>query len=179
ARIALRTQQVIAEETGVTDTIDPLGGSYFIESLTDQLEAKARAEIERIDSMGGMIAAIDTGYPQREIERAAYDYQRAIEREETCVVGVNKYVEDEAVEAAVFRVDPELEKQQIDEIRQRRAQRNQSEVDDALSRLGEASKTDENLFPLILEAVRVRTSIGEICSTLADTFGRYRDHTAR
>jgi methylmalonyl-CoA mutase N-terminal domain/subunit len=179
AKIALRTQQVIAEETGVTDTIDPLGGSYFIESLTDQLEAKARAEIEKIDGMGGMIAAIDAGYPQREIERAAYDYQRAIEREESCVVGVNKYVEDDVAEAAVFRVDPELEKQQMDELKQRKAQRDQPQVDGVLARLETASKTDENLFPLILEAVRLRASIGEICSTLAGTFGRYRDHTAR
>jgi methylmalonyl-CoA mutase N-terminal domain/subunit len=179
AKVALRTQQVIAEETGVTDTIDPLGGSFYIESLTEALEERARGEIEKIDGMGGMVEAIEAGYPQREIERAAYSYQRAVERKDMCVVGVNKYVEDDAVEPAVFRVDPELEKQQIEELHRRKSERDPARVDAALKRLDDASATDENLFPPILEAVKVRASVGEICSTLADTFGRYRDHTAR
>lgn len=179
ARIALRTQQVIAEETGVTDTIDPLGGSYYVESLTDRLEALARAEIEKIDRLGGMVPAIDAGYPQREIERSAYDYQRAVERDDARVVGVNAYAEDEEVEAAVFRVDPGLETRQIEELNGRRGERDASAVEAVLSRLDTAAKTDENLFPVILEAVKARATIGEICSTLAATFGRYRDHTAR
>jgi methylmalonyl-CoA mutase N-terminal domain/subunit len=179
AKIALRTQQVIAEESGVTDTVDPLGGSYTVEALTDELERRATAEIAVIDEMGGMVAAIDAGYPQREIARAAYDYQRAVERGDAKVVGVNAYAEEEAAPTAVFRVDPGLEKAQAAELQNRRKERDASGVDAALSALDAAAKTDANLFPHILDAVKVRATIGEICNTLERTFGRYHDHGGR
>jgi len=179
AKVALRTQQVVAEETGVTDTIDPLGGSHYIESMTDELERLALAEIEKIDGMGGMIAAIEAGYPQREIERAAYRYQRAVERGEANVVGVNAYAEEETAEPAVFRVDPRLEQAQVEDLGHRKKARDAAPVERALARLEEASRTDENLFPPILDAVKVGASVGEICAALAKTFGRYRDQGGR
>ncbi|MDP3938898.1 MAG: methylmalonyl-CoA mutase family protein [Deltaproteobacteria bacterium] len=179
AKIALRTQQVIAEESGVTDTIDPLGGSYYIESLTDELERRATAEIAAIDEMGGMVEAIDAGYPQREIERAAYNYQRAIESGDAKVIGVNAYEEEDETSTAVFRIDPKLEKAQVKELTERKKDRDQAKVDRSLAALDAAAKTDENLFPLILNAVTVRASVGEICATLERTFGRYRDQGGR
>jgi len=179
ARIALRTQQIIAEETGVIDTIDPLGGSWAIEHLTDALEERAAKLIGEIDDLGGMIAAIEQGFPQREIERAAYRYQRALERGEQKVVGVNAYTEDDGAEPAVFTVDPALEREQIARLQARRKARDNDAVEAALARLAEAAAGEANLFPPILEAVKVRASIGQICDTLAARFGRYRDTVAR
>jgi methylmalonyl-CoA mutase N-terminal domain/subunit len=179
SKIALRTQQVIMEESGVTDAIDPLGGSYVIESLTDRIEEETDKMIDEIDAMGGMIRAIEEGFPQRSIERSSYDYQMALEAGEQKVVGVNAYVEDDGSQPALFAVDPELEKTQVAALKKIRAGRDQGAVDGVLSRLEEASRGDENLFPIVLEAVKADASVGEICTALATTFGRYREQRAR
>jgi len=179
SRIALRTQQVILEESGVTSTIDPVGGSYYVEALTDELEARALSLIEEVDAMGGMIAAIDRGFPQREIERSAWEFQKAVESGDTHVVGVNAYVEEAVAPPAVFRVDPSLETEQTAELSQRRKQRDADAVQALLERLRAAAAGEENLFPHILEAVRARVTIGEICGALASQFGRYRDQMGR
>jgi len=174
SRIALRTQQVILEESGVADTIDPLGGSPLIENLTDEIEKLTTAMISEIDDMGGMIKAIENGFPQREIGRAAYQYQRSLETGDRRIVGVNAYAEDDENAPAVFRVDPQLEKTQVAELETRRRERDASAVGAVLDRMEEASHGDDNLFPLILDAVRARATIGEICGALVKTFGRYR-----
>jgi methylmalonyl-CoA mutase N-terminal domain/subunit len=174
SRIALRTQQVILEESGVTDCIDPLGGSHLVEALTDQIDERATAMISEIDEMGGMIKAIEDGFPQREIARAAYQYQRSLETGDHKIVGVNAYAENHDDIPSVFRVDPAIEKSQIAELKDRRASRNARAVEAALGRLAEASRGDENMFPPILEAVKSRATIGEICGALVETFGRYR-----
>ncbi len=175
SHLALRTQQIVLEETGVADTIDPLGGSYYIESLTDAVEARARAIMSEIDRRGGMIRAIEAGYPQREIERAAYEFQKALESGEERVVGVNAYTEASDVETPVFRVDPNLEKEQVASLAQRRAARDAVRVHDALSRVETAARGADNLMPHIVEAVSARATIGEICARLATVFGRHRE----
>lgn len=174
SRIALRTQQVILEESGVTDTIDPLGGSPAVEALTDEIARRVTALISEIDDMGGMIKAIENGHPQREIGRAAYRHQRSLESGERKIVGVNAYADDGEDVPTVFRVDPQLENAQVAELWERRAERDAAAVARALERLENASKGTDNLFPLILEAVKTRASIGEICGALINTFGRYR-----
>jgi methylmalonyl-CoA mutase N-terminal domain/subunit len=175
SHLALRTQQVILEESGVTHTIDPLGGSYFVEALTDQLEARARAIMDDVEKRGGMISAIQEGFPQREIERASYEYQKALERGEERVVGVNANTEDAGAEIPVFRVDPALEREQAERLVRARAARDTAHVNATLARLDAAAKTPENLMPHIVDAVAARASIGEICGTLAKTFGRHRE----
>jgi methylmalonyl-CoA mutase N-terminal domain/subunit len=174
SKIALRTQQVILEESGVSDAIDPLGGSYMIESLTDQIETRVTRLIHDIDEMGGMITAIEKGFPQREIERAAYAYQLSLENGDQNVVGVNSYEEEGEVKPAVFSVDPELEKTQVAELKKRRAGRDRTAVDAVLNRLETESRGDVNLLPVILDAVKTGASIGEICAAMVKTFGRYR-----
>jgi methylmalonyl-CoA mutase N-terminal domain/subunit len=173
--IALRTQQVILEESGVTHTIDPLGGSYFVEKLTDDLEASAQTILDEVDRRGGMIAAIEDGFPQREIERESYQFQKDLERGDERVVGVNAYNQDAGVEIPVFRVDPGLERQQTALLVSARKARDSTRVKTALERLDEAARSNDNLMPLIVEAVSARASIGEICGTLAKTFGRHHE----
>jgi methylmalonyl-CoA mutase N-terminal domain/subunit len=175
SRLALRTQQVILEESGVTHTIDPLGGSYFVEALTDELEKKAQTILDEVDRRGGMIMAIEDGYPQREIERASYEFQKALERGDERVVGVNAYTESGGAEIPVFRVDPKLEKDQCARLKSAREARDNAHVQAALARLDSAAKTRDNLMPHIVEAVKARASIGEICGTLAKTFGRHHE----
>ena len=175
SHLALRTQQVILEESGVTQTVDPLGGSYFVEALTDQLETHARAIMDEVDRRGGMISAIEDGYPQREIERASYEYQKALERGDERVVGVNAYTEDAGGEIPVFRVDPALEREQVNRLAKARHGRDSARVQAALARLDSAARTADNLMPLIIEAVSARATIGEICGTLAKTFGRHHE----
>jgi methylmalonyl-CoA mutase N-terminal domain/subunit len=175
AHIALRTQQVLLEETGVADTVDPLGGSPFIESLTDDLEARATAILREVDTQGGMIAAIEQGYPQREIERASYEYQKTLERGETRVVGVNAYTEGSGEVTPVFQVDASLEGEQVALLHRHRAARDAATVDTALAALDAAARGTDNLMPLIVTAVRARATVGEICATLAKTFGRHRE----
>ena len=173
-KIALRTQQVILEETGVADTVDPLGGGYYIETLTGEIEKRAADLIAQVDDMGGMVKAIEAGYPQRQIEHASYEWQKALEAGEAHVVGVNSHVEDEPRPSA-FQIDPALERNQIEALAKRKAARDKAAVDGALDALSNAATGDANLFPFILDAARSSATIGEICSTLARHFGRYRE----
>ncbi|MEE9270471.1 MAG: methylmalonyl-CoA mutase family protein [Candidatus Krumholzibacteria bacterium] len=175
ARLALRTQQIILEETGVADTIDPLGGSYAVEALTDELEALATSLLDQVDEMGGMVKAIEAGFPQREIEKAAYEHQKALERGDVQVVGVNVHTDEAESAPPVFQLDAALEANQISALGKRRESREDSMVTSALDAIGKAATGNQNLFPLILHAVKQEATIGEICQTLADHFGRYRD----
>ena len=175
AHIALRTQQVILEESGVADSIDPLGGSHFVEALTDALEERAAAIMLEVDRRGGMIPAIEQGFPQHEIERASYEYQKAMERGEERVVGVNAHTDGSGEATPVFRVDPQLEREQVVLLRERRAARDGAHVEKTLAALDAAARGTENLMPHIVDAVAARATIGEICATLAKTFGRHRE----
>ncbi len=175
ARIALRTQQVIAHESGVADIVDALAGSYAIEELTNQLEEKAVAYIEKIDAMGGMLKAIENGYPQREIQEAAYDYQRAVETKTAVVVGVNKFQIQEDETIPIMKVDEKIERRQIERVRAVREKRDQSRAENALSKLEEAAGNDENMLPRILEAVESYVTVGEISHRLRKVWGEYRE----
>ena len=173
--IALRTQQVIAEETGVINTVDPLGGSYAIEALTERMEREALDYIRRIDEMGGMIKAIETGYPQREIAEAAFHYQRQLEQGNKTVVGVNKYATPEEVLIPMLRIDPAIEERQVQRVRRMKQARNGAVVKEALGRVAEACRTGENLMGPIVDAVRRDVTIGEICDVFRGEFGIYKD----
>jgi methylmalonyl-CoA mutase, N-terminal domain len=175
ARLALRTQQVIAYESGVTREPDPLGGSYYVEKLTDDIERGAREYIERIDALGGTLAAIEKGYIQGEIQNAAYSYQQSVERGETVVVGVNRFQESEHHAPPVFRLDPESERQQVERLRDLRASRNIAAVEQALCDLERAARGSDNLMPRILAACEALATLGEISDCLKKVFGEYHD----
>jgi len=175
ARLALRTQQIIAHETGVTSTADPFGGSYYIERLTDEIERGAEEYIERIDAMGGTLAAIEKGFVQNEIQNAAYAYQQTVERGQAVVVGVNKFQQDTSDPPATFRLDPELEKQQIARLRDLRASRNARAVDTNLSALENAARSSDNLLPHILACAEAYATVGEISDRLRAVFGEYHE----
>jgi methylmalonyl-CoA mutase N-terminal domain/subunit len=175
ARIALRTQQVIAYESGVTAAADPLGGSEYIETLTDHLEASARSIIDRIDSLGGPLAAIEKGYVQSEIQNSAYQYQRAIEEGRQIVVGVNKFETAASEPTPTFRIGPELERQQVARLRALRASRSNDAVNTALQRLETAARCADNLLPHILASCRALATVGEISDILRRVFGEYRE----
>ena len=173
--VALRTQQIIAEETGVTNTIDPLGGSYAIEALTDRMEKEALEYIRKIDEMGGMLRAIETGYPQREIAEAAFHYQRQLERGEKVVVGVNKYALPEEIPIETLKIERELEERQIQRVRKMKRERNSAAVKEALRMVAEACRSGENVMPSICEAVRRNVTVGEISDIFRSEFGVYTD----
>jgi methylmalonyl-CoA mutase N-terminal domain/subunit len=175
SKIAVRTQQIIQEETGICDVIDPLGGSYLVESLTNEITSRVQKLIAEIDEMGGMVKAIEAGYPQREIEKASYDFQKSLESGEQKIVGVNVHAEQSNAEQSPFQIDPQLEKQQIARLDQMKSIRDQAKVASALDTLRNAAKSNENLFPPILDAVKQMTTVGEICSALAEVFERFRD----
>jgi methylmalonyl-CoA mutase N-terminal domain/subunit len=175
ATIALRTQQILADEIGVTNTIDPLAGSYFVESLTKLMEEKAWEYINKIDSMGGMLAAIDKGFPQMEIADAAYHYQRQIDKGEKVMVGVNKYVIKEKAPPEILRIDEAVEGRQNARLQEVKKARDNRRVVQILSDLRAASKTDKNLMPYVIEAVKEYTTEQEICDVWRDVFGEYRD----
>jgi methylmalonyl-CoA mutase N-terminal domain/subunit len=175
ATIALRTQQVIAEETGVTNTIDPLGGSYFVEALTNQMEEEAQKYINKIDDLGGIVRAIELGYPQQEIANAAYAYQKQIERKEKTVVGVNKYQADEEKSIEFLKIDPEVEEKQVARLKEVKQTRNQARVTACLADLKKAAQGPENLMPGILAAVKEYATLQEICDVFREVFGTYRD----
>jgi len=175
ATIALRTQQILADEIGVTNTIDPLAGSYFMESLTSQMEEKAWEYVNKIDNMGGMLAAIDKGFPQMEIADAAYHYQRQIDKVEKVVVGVNKYVVEEKAPPEILRIDEAVEEKQIARLQKVKKERDNRRVVQILSDLRAASRTDKNLMPYVIEAVKEYTTEQEICDVWRDVFGEYRD----
>jgi methylmalonyl-CoA mutase, N-terminal domain len=175
-RIALRTQQVIAHETGVTNTVDPLGGSYFVEALTDRLERQAYEYFRRIDELGGMVEAVKTGFPQREIADAAYELQREIDRGERIVVGVNDYREGGEGELEILRIDPALERKQIGRVQAVRARRDGAAVESALADLRAAAADEHrNLMPNLLACARVHATEGEIVEALQKVFGTYTE----
>jgi methylmalonyl-CoA mutase N-terminal domain/subunit len=173
AHIALRTQQLLAHEAGGTDTADPLGGAYFIESLTDELEARAWELIERIDELGGAVAAIEQGFVQDEVEQAAFRWQQEVEAGERVIVGVNRFTEGEEETIELHRLDPEAERRQLDRTARVRAERNADEADRALAAVQETARGDGNLLVPMREALRARVTIGEICNALRDEFGTY------
>ena len=175
ARVALRTQQVIAYESGVGDTADPLAGSYAIEELTNQVEERAREYLKKIEALGGMLRAIETGYVQREIQEAAYRYQRAVESKEEIVVGVNRFQIEADPPVSLLRIDPALEKAQIERVRALRARRNAPITEAALGKLEQAATTSENLLPRILECVESYATVGEISNRLRRVWGEYRE----
>lgn len=174
ATLALRTQQVIAHESGVPAHPDPFGGSHVVEALTDKLEQEALAYIERIDAMGGALPAIEEGYQQAEIHEAAYKYQQRIESGEQIVVGVNRFTSDEPSRTPVFRIDPEIERAQVARLRDLRASRSQPAVENALAQLESAARTGDNLMPPILSAARGLATVGEIATALRRVFGEHR-----
>ncbi|HZO82821.1 MAG TPA: methylmalonyl-CoA mutase family protein [Candidatus Binataceae bacterium] len=173
--VALRTQQIIAEETGVINTVDPLGGSYAIEALTDRMEREAMEYIRKIDEMGGMLNAIERGYPQREIAEAAFHYQRQLEQGVKTVVGVNKYSIPEEIPIEVLKIDPALEEMQVQRVRKLKRERNSAAVREALARVAEACRSGENLMEPVCEAVRREATVGEICDVYRAEFGIYTD----
>jgi len=175
---ALRTQQVIAHETGVCDTIDPLGGSYFVEKLTDELEKKVLELMEKIERMGGMIKAVEAQFPQREIERSSYEYQKSVESGETIVVGVNKYADEDKKHQTRFRVDPSVAERQIEKLKKLKAGRDNEKVARLLSDVEEAARSGSNLMPPIIEAVKGNCTLGEISHAMEKVFGRYNPGTS-
>jgi methylmalonyl-CoA mutase N-terminal domain/subunit len=173
--VALRTQQILAEESGVANVVDPLGGSWAVEALTDRLEHEARAYIDRIDALGGMVRAIEAGYPQKEIAEAAYVYQQQVERGEKTVVGVNRYQVPEEVPPEVLRVPLEVETRQVDRVRRLKRERNAADARGALGRVRAAAESGENLMPPLVDAVRALCTVGEIADVYREVFGVYRD----
>ena len=175
ALLALRTQQIIAAETGVTNTTDPVGGSYAVEYLTHEIERGASAYIEKIDSLGGMLRAIEAGFVQAEVQQAAYEYQQAVERGEVTVVGLNRFTEDEPRKIPTLRIDPEVERSQIARLRALRARRDDAKAKSALNEIDRRARGNENLMPAILEAVEAYATVGEISDTLRHSFGEYQE----
>jgi methylmalonyl-CoA mutase, N-terminal domain len=174
-RIALRTQQIIAEETGVTNTIDPLGGSYFVEALTDQMEAQAYEYFAKIDELGGMVEAVKSGFPQREIADAAFELQREIDSGRRVVVGVNRFTEGDEGETKLLRIDPKLEGKQIQRVKAAKSDRDNPAVQAVLAEIKQAAGTDTNLMPLLIDAARLHVSEGEIVQALQEIWGDYRE----
>jgi methylmalonyl-CoA mutase N-terminal domain/subunit len=174
ARIALRTQQIIAHESAAADTADPLAGSYYLEYLTDELEQRAVSYIEAIDGLGGMLPAIESGYVQREIQEAAYIYQRALERQEEIVVGLNEFLEEDDPAIELQRIDPAIEAAQRERLAQLRETRDNNKVAELRSQLTTAANSNDNLMPLFITCVENNVTLGEICHTLRDTWGEYR-----
>ena len=174
AKLALRTQQVIGYESGVTDTVDPLAGSYYVEWLTDEVEQRALAYIERIEEMGGAVAAIEAGYMQDEVEQAAYEFAMRVDSGDKVVVGVNRFVEKAAAEAEVFPVDPALQRAQIEGVRSSRARRDQAQVAACLREVESAARGTQNLLVPMRAALKARATLGEVSDVLRDAFGEYR-----
>jgi methylmalonyl-CoA mutase N-terminal domain/subunit len=178
-RIALRTQQIIAYESGVTNSADPLAGSYYVEGLTDRIEKEASDLIAKIDEMGGMIPAIEAGFVQRQIEDSAYTYQSQIESGDRIIVGVNKFQTRQTTTPPVFRVDPAVGEAQVSRTRHVRETRDNARVSAALEKLEKAARGTDNLMPPILEAVHAYGTLGEICGVLRKVFGEYSDLKSR
>ncbi|MFN3492457.1 MAG: methylmalonyl-CoA mutase family protein, partial [Anaerolineales bacterium] len=172
-RVALRTQQIIAYESGVADSVDPLAGSYLIEYLTDEIEKRAEEYISKIDNMGGAMQAIEKGFMQNEIQSAAYVAQKAIEKKEQIVVGVNQFVVEEDMTLERLQVDPAIENVARERLKKLRENREQRVVDELLGRLVNAAKGTDNLMPLFIECVENDITLGEICNTLRSVWGEY------
>jgi methylmalonyl-CoA mutase N-terminal domain/subunit len=173
--VALRTQQIIAYESGVVDSVDPLAGSYYVEYLTNEIEERARKYIEQIDGMGGAVAAIEKGFMQREITESAYRFQKEVEAKKRVIVGVNDFASDEKVPMKLLQIDPAIEKKLVEQLKKIKRERNSDKVNETLSRLrGAAEKENVNLVPFILEAVKEYATLGEVCGTLREVFGEYK-----
>jgi methylmalonyl-CoA mutase N-terminal domain/subunit len=172
-RIALRTQQILAHEAGGTDTVDPLGGAFFIEALTDELEQRAQELIDRVDEVGGAVAAVEQGFVQDEIEQAAFAYTQQVESGDKVIVGVNRYAEQESEQIELHRLDPESERRQLERTARVRAERNAEQAREALERVRETARGGANLLPPMREALRARCTVGEICNVLREEFGTY------
>jgi methylmalonyl-CoA mutase N-terminal domain/subunit len=178
-RIALRTQQIIAYESGVANTVDPLAGSYFVEALTDQIEAEVEKYFEEIERRGGVIACIEEGFFQREIAKSAYRFQQEIEKKERIIVGINDFVlEDEVLEIPVLRIDPEVEREQVAFVKKVRAERDNAAVEKSLARLRDVARGDENTFEAILECCKAYATLGEMCDVLREVWGEYVEPAA-
>lgn len=175
ATIALRTQQILAEETGVANTIDPLGGAYFVESLTDEMEEAAYDYIGKIDAMGGMLKAIERNYPQMEIADAAYRFQRELDEQKRTMVGVNKYVTDEELPVDIYHVDEAIEERQIARTQEVKNSRDENRVRESLERLGEACTSNQNVMPHLIDAASSYATLQEMCDVFREVFGEYRD----
>jgi len=173
--IALRTQQILAEESGVANSIDPLGGSFLLEKLTNEMEGKAMAYIRKIDEMGGMVEAVKRGYPQREVIDASYHYQRLLEKGEKRIVGVNCYQGNEELPIPLLKIDKEVERKQVARTREVRRKRNAKRVISRIDALKDASLSRTNLMPVILDAVKDYVTLGEICDAFRETMGTYTD----
>jgi len=174
-QLSLRTQQIIAHESGITDTADPLGGSYYVEWLTNEIEEGINKYISSIDEMGGALEAIKKGYIQRETLRSAYDFQKAVDSGEQVVVGVNKFTTDEKLPVEPFEVDEAVEKKQVERLRKLRQERDNEKVKQVLEKVREVAKKDENIMPVLIEAVKTFATVGEISDALRDVFGEYRE----
>jgi methylmalonyl-CoA mutase N-terminal domain/subunit len=176
ALIALRTQQIIAEETGVANTADPLGGSYFVEALTTEMERGALDYFDRIEAMGGMVDAVEKGFPQREIQESAYQYQKALERGEQTIVGVNKYaMTGELQEVPILVIDENVRNHQVERLERTRTQRDNSAVERTLDAVRKAAQRGDNTMRATIDAVREYATLGEICSALRDVYGVYEE----
>ena len=175
-RVALRTQQIVAEESGVTNTIDPLAGSYYVEAMTDRIEKEAKDYIDRIDALGGMIEAIDAGYVQTEIQKSAYKFEKEIEANDRIVVGVNKYQIDEDEPTELLKIDMKVQEEQIKFLNKIKAERDNIIVKEKLENLKNAAQGKDNLLPFIIDAVKTYASIGEISNTLREVFGEYKEN---
>jgi len=175
ARIALRTQQIVAYESGVPQTIDPLAGSYYIETLTNEIETRANAYLEKIDTLGGMIKALERGYVQQEIQNAAYEYQQQIDGEQAVVVGVNRFIVDEEKPIPIQRIDESLERRQVERLTAFRLRRNSASWRAALQQIEDAARTGENLMSRIVAAVEANATVGEISDTMRKVFGEYHE----
>ena len=176
ARIALRTQQIIAHETGITNNVDPLAGSYFLERLTLDMEKGCWEYFDRLDAMGGMVAAIERGFPQREIQDASYEYQKAIERKEKIIVGVNEFVMEDEPPIEILLIDESVARRQTDQLRKLRQTRDNGRVRTTLAALRDAAaKNNGNLMPYILDCVRAYATLGEICDELRSVYGVYEE----
>jgi methylmalonyl-CoA mutase N-terminal domain/subunit len=174
-RVALRTQQIIAAESGVASTADPLGGSWFVEKLTDEMESAAYSYFARIDELGGMVEAIRRNFPQREIADAAFTYQRELDERRRIVVGVNDFAEEDEAATPILRIDPALERKQVDRLQATRARRDAGEVEASLAELKKAAAGEGNLMPPIVAAARVRATEGEMIAAMQEVFGTYTE----
>ncbi len=177
-QIALRTQQIIAHESGAADTVDPIAGSYYVESLTNTLEQEAQKIMDRVDDLGGAVAAIESGYMQSEIQEASVAYQREVESGERVVVGVNQYIDENENATPIFRPNLEVARAQLEQLAKVRAGRDQAAVDASLTRLRDAARGDINLMEPIMEAVRTYATLGEMCGVLREEWGEYTPPTA-
>jgi methylmalonyl-CoA mutase N-terminal domain/subunit len=173
-RVALRTQQIIAHESGCINTIDPLAGSYFLEAATNRIESEAMEYIKKIDDIGGMLVAVERGYIQKEIHESAYRYQKEIESKSRLIVGVNSFEISEDIPIKILKVPPEIEKKQIDKLKKLKSERDNVKVKSALENLKKVTETDENTVPAILEAVSAYSTLGEICDVFRGVFGEYQ-----